>query len=230
MGLKIAVTSILQNPLQSLIDKPKNPLLDISTFNDLYIFEPRNQSGVDIVIPDTVGSAVTLSQTTPANRPTPTGQYLTIGNDNNDSRGVITSQSITFRELFVVCQYSLSTFDNFATIISGTGSLGAKRIMGSDGTNDLVTSSSINDSGLVRINNAAETATDIIPFDLSVLHSCTDFTTPLDISDTVTIGYNSDNASRAWQGLLGVMIFSRIALDNTQRQEIVDAMRDYHNI
>lgn len=69
MGLKIAVTSILQNPLQSLIDKPKNPLLDISTFNDLYIFEPRNQSGVDIVIPDTVGSAVTLSQTTPANRP-----------------------------------------------------------------------------------------------------------------------------------------------------------------
>ena len=205
-----------------------NPLKGLSTFSDLYIFEPRNATDDNMVISDTVGSAVTMQQTTEALRPTLSGRYLTLGANNNDPRGITTSQSITFKEVFIVCEYTLSTFSNFATLINNGA--GAERITGNNGTDDLITTNAIHDTGLIRLNNATETATDILPFNLSVLHSCTDFTTPLDISDTMTIGYNTAVGSRAWLGRLGAVIFSRIALGEPKRKEIVNAMRRYHNI
>lgn len=207
-----------------------NPLKSLSMFDDLYIFEPKNAVGSDLTIADTVGSAVVMQQTTAAQRPIIDGKVFNSSNNKNDSRGLQTDQDITFKELFVFAQYTRSTFDGFSTIASGSGSSGALRVMGTSGAKTLNTFNAINGSGLVRINNATETSTLSLPLSFSVLHTCTDFTTPADITDTYTIGYNAASLDREWLGNVGAMIFSRITLNDTQRQEIVDTLNQYHGI
>ena len=78
-----------------------NVLFSLSMFNDLYIYEPANAQGDDLVVADTAGSAIVMQQTTSARRPTITGKVFESSNSQNDSRGLQTDQSITFKEIFI---------------------------------------------------------------------------------------------------------------------------------
>ena len=205
-------------------------LQDLSMYSNLYIFEPRNATGANVTIADTVGSAVTMSQTDASRKPTISGNYFNGGANLNDSRGLTTSASITFKEVFIVTEYTASTFSGFSTLASGTGTTGAKRVMGTDATANLNTTTAINATGLIRVNNGTAKNTAVLPLSMSVVHTCTDFTTPADISDTYTIGYNIASLNRAWIGRVGVMIFCKIALNDTQRLEVVNTLKNYHGI
>lgn len=226
----IGINLGLQNWGQSGIS---DPLAALSMYDDLYIFEPKNVTGADMVIADSVGSGASLSQSISARRPTiRDSNTFDLGESNADSRGFTTVSSITFRELFVVANYDLETFSGFATIIAGSGGNGAKRVMGNTTTVDMITSASVNNSGLIRINDGAETNQDVLPMvDLAVIHTASGtFASPTPITDQIWVGYNPADLNRAWRGVLGTVIFSKVALTDVQRTEVVDALKQVHSI
>ena len=229
-------------PLPSINFQTISPTYSLDSLNTtlksniLYSFhvkDAQESGGIIYGIPEETYKEISLLQADSTKRPSLTSGKIVLSNTNTVNKGLYTSSTISFNELFIVGDFASgtkSTFPDISTLISGTGVNGTKRICGSTGTNNLLTTSSLEALGKIRINNSAERNTAILPLNKSVIHTVVDsFTTPILYSDIITIGYNSFFTNRAWEGNLYQIIFTK-PLDETQRTTLVNHLKTIHSI
>ena len=127
--------------------------------------------------------------------------------------------SISLQEIFVVAYYkdgSDTTFDNYNTLISGPGSKGQYRIMGSSGSSNWWSTTSIfNDSGTFK-NGATSSNTTALPMQATLLR----FTSSVARAEVRGILYNRKYTDRGWIGGVGEIIGLSATSSTSDRQKI----------
>lgn len=127
--------------------------------------------------------------------------------DATTSEVLIMQSSQSVRTVYFVMAFRSGTegvFAGFNTIMSGSGSFGAERIMGVDTASNLIGTSDFTDS--VSVNGATPSTT-ILPLPFSVCKFVRD-SAGAD-NDAFGIGGNRVTVDRAWRGPIGeVLLFS----------------------
>ena len=127
--------------------------------------------------------------------------------------------STSLQEIFVVAYYkdgSDNSFDNYNTLISGTGTNGQYRIMGHSGSSNWFTGSDrLNDGGNFK-NGATSSSNSALPMSATLLR----FASSVARTQTRGILYNTQNADRGWIGGVGQIIGLSTTSSTSDRQKI----------
>ena len=127
--------------------------------------------------------------------------------------------STSLQEIFVVAYYkdgSDNSFDNYNTLISGTGTNGQYRIMGHSGSSNWFTGSDrLNDGGNFK-NGATSSSNSALPMSATLLR----FASSVARTQTRGILYNTQNADRGWIGGVGQIIGLSSTSSTNDRQKI----------
>ena len=127
--------------------------------------------------------------------------------------------STSLQEIFVVAYYkdgSDNSFDNYNTLISGTGTYGQYRIMGHSGSSNWFTGSDrLNDGGNFK-NGATSSSNSALPMSATLLR----FASSVARTQTRGILYNTQNADRGWIGGVGQIIGLSTTSSTSDRQKI----------
>ena len=127
--------------------------------------------------------------------------------------------STSLQEIFVVAYYkdgSDNSFDNYNTLISGTGTNGQYRIMGDSGSSNWFTGSDrLNDGGNFK-NGATSSSNSALPMSATLLR----FASSVARTQTRGILYNTQNADRGWIGGVGQIIGLSTTSSTSDRQKI----------
>jgi hypothetical protein len=120
--------------------------------------------------------------------------------------------------LYIVTSYldgAVSAFENYETMISGTGTNGYPRILAIAGTSTIAGGGFDISSSGVSINGAAA-STDILPLGFSIVRA-----TPISpITDTYTLFRHSINGSRGWTGDFAEVLVFETAKDSSEDAQI----------
>jgi hypothetical protein len=126
--------------------------------------------------------------------------------------------SLTLQEIFIVAYYddgTDSTFDGNAALLSGPGSYGKYRIMGSSSSANWLTTSNFNDAGSFK-NGSGISSNSALPMPASLLR----FTSSSPRSETRGILYCMDRDDRGWKGGVGEIIGLSATSSTNDRQKI----------
>jgi hypothetical protein len=153
---------------------------------------------------DKSGNGNHATQATPSKKPTYTISDALLKNKATISSSSATGQiglalpSLTLQEIFIVAYYddgTDSTFDGNAALLSGPGSIGEYRIMGSSSSANWLTTSNFNDAGSFK-NGSGISSNSALPMPASLLR----FTSSSPRSETRGILYCMDRDDRGWKG------------------------------
>lgn len=125
------------------------------------------------------------------------GRKVTSPDDRTDDKSIDVQSSATIGDMYIVGSFkdgADSDFDTYNTLIAGTGTSGAPRIMGNISTADILSGGNDMVNG-VSINGAAASAT-VLPLGFSIIR----VTPSTPVSDTYTLLRHSINGARGWTG------------------------------
>lgn len=172
---------------------------------------------------------IDLIQTTSSRRPEKLNDWLKLGVSRSENIGLVTDGDVSYYEIFTLVNYddglnftNDSTFSGSNTLIGGSTFGGSdQRIAGQSGTSNLLTSYSVDVSGRVRINNASESSSGVLPLGLSVLHAA-NFNGSVNHTDTISFGYAQAQTGRGWTGFSNCLILMNAETTEAERAELVE--------
>lgn len=174
----------------------------------------------------TIGT-VDLLQATESQRPSRKNGWLALGSSRSQSIGFVTDGDVSYHELFTLVNYDNgqdfvndALFDGNPTLIGGNTFGGDdQRIVGASNTANLLTSFSVDPAGRIRINNASESSSGVLPMDFSVIHAC-NFGGSVSHTDTVSFGYAQTTVNRGWTGFANCLIMMNAETTEAERAEL----------
>jgi hypothetical protein len=146
------------------------------------------------------------------------GRKVTTATSRHDQNSLDFLSTVTLGDLYIVTSYldgAVSAFENYETMISGTGTNGYPRILAIAGTSTIAGGGFDISSSGVSINGAAA-STDILPLGFSIVRA-----TPISpITDTYTLFRHSINGSRGWTGDFAEVLVFETAKDSSEDAQI----------
>jgi hypothetical protein len=173
---------------------------------------------------DRSGNNKHATQSTASKKPTYTISDALLKNKATISSSSATGQiglalpSLTLQEIFIVAYYddgTDSTFDGNAALLSGPGSYGKYRIMGSSSSANWLTTSRFNDAGSFK-NGSGSSSNSVLPMPASLLR----FTSSSPRTETRGILYCIGINDRGWKGGVGEIIGLSATSSASDRQKI----------
>ena len=143
----------------------------------------------------------------------------TIGSPSTSGQIGLETPQISAKQVYVVTYYKDgldASFDGFATLFSGPGLNGERRVIGNSGSANLITTKQFNSAGTYK-NGSTTSSITVLPMPASVFRLDSNHTR----TQVFALGYNQDQTNRDWQGAFGEFIFTD-GLEDTATEQIIE--------